>query len=368
MIHVPTQLNETAKKVHKQQRTRAVKVRRFLSWFGAKRRGAQGTRDIRTALKKVRLITEPDFLTANIEGVVKFRPDPTFAERSRPTTRPRSAARLATEKPATVTDSDKAIEISAQVQLSDPTPRLGTIFGGQKPMTVSRNDELTTALTLMANHDFSQLPVMNGDRHVDGVISWKTIGDAILLRKNECQLVGECMEHDVAILPFDCPLPRAIKTIADNEVVLVRDDQLKLTGIVTHYDLAERYHGIAEPYLLLAEIETNLRQMILLANIPLATIKEAKDPKDLTRTVNSVSDLTFGEYVRLLDDAKNWTNIHLNLSRKTFMSAIRKIAKIRNEVMHFSPDPLERESLTLLRSTAKMMRGFKLFGKTVCIQ
>lgn len=45
------------------------------------------------------------------------------------------------------------------------------------------------------------------------------------------------------------------------------------------------------------------------------------------------------------------------------MSEIKIIAKIRNEVMHFSPDPLEKEKLADLRRLARMMRGFKLFDK-----
>lgn len=366
MISVPPQLKETAEKVYGNQRTRAVKVRNFLSWFGAQRRGAQVALEIRKALKKVKLETEPDFQTANIEGLIRFRAQSGTDTKKLVKLRATVTGKSTLTAAATVVPdvSDEAIERTAQVVLSDPTPRLGTVFASRKPVTVSRNDRLTRAMTLMVNHDYSQLPVMSGSRTVDGLISWKTIGDAAILHRKNCELVEDCLEKEgFEILPDDCPLPKAIKTIADNDFVLVRDSANEIVGIVTHFDLAEQYHSLAEPFLLLYEIEMSLRQLIVLADIPLEVLKKARDPRDSGRKVENVNDLSFGEYVRLLNAPENWQRIHLNLSRSAFMGEMRKIAKVRNEVMHFSTDPLEKEKLDVLRRAAQMMRKFKLFAR-----
>lgn len=354
---VPEKLREASTKVHGPNQTRSVKLRTFLSWFGAKRRGAQVSVEIRSALKKVRLVTEPDFMTANIKDRIRLKPYSPHLQKLTNAEKNDAGARTA----KTLDTKDAASETDSIIKLSDPTPRLGTIFGMQRPVSVTRNDKLTKALTIMVNHDFSQLPVMNGTRHVDGIISWKTIGDAALLHRKKCEFVKDCMDKDVAILPYDSPLPRAIKTIADNDIVLVKDSNNEITGIVTHYDLAERYHTLSEPFLLLAEIEMNLRQLIVRAGFPQSVLEAAKDPKDTERTVKNVSNLTFGEYVRLLDNTENWKSIHLNLSRSAFISEMKRIREIRNEVMHFSPDPLDKESLAALRRGAQMMRKFKLF-------
>jgi hypothetical protein len=44
------------------------------------------------------------------------------------------------------------------------------------PLTVTPQDSLRHAETQMLLNDYSQLPVMSGERTVDGLISWKSIG------------------------------------------------------------------------------------------------------------------------------------------------------------------------------------------------
>lgn len=357
MINVPHQLRETADKVHAGERTRAIKLRSLLNWFGAQRRGANVCVDIRGALKKVRLVTEPDFATVNIEGLVRFKPAMVRGRNKTTATKPSSTSGVGAS-------ADEEIKKAAEIDLCDPTPRIGTVFELKKPVAVTRNDSLEKAVTIMANRDFSQLPVMNGDRHVDGIVSWRSIGDAIHVHKKACSVVGDCIETDgYDVVPSDCSLPKALKTLAGNDLVLVKDETNKIIGIVTHADIAEKYHELAEPFLLIGEIENNLRQLIRLANFTTELIIGAKNPADKNRKVESVSDLTFGEYVQLLDDSENWKKVHLGLSRSEFMKEIKAVNKIRNEVMHFDPDPLEKEKLETLKRTAKMMRGFKLFSK-----
>src|SRR2546429_676360 len=85
-------------------------------------------------------------------------------------------------------------------------------------------------------------------------------------------------------------------------------------------------------------------------------------PKDVDRKVKSASNLTFGEYIELLQQPANWQSIGYNLSRKTFIAEMIEVRKIRNEVMHFHPDPLTKEELDYLRRVANMMRGLKLWS------
>jgi predicted transcriptional regulator len=78
---------------------------------------------------------------------------------------------------------------------SDPTFRIGRLPAANKPLvTVNQNDELSRAVTLMMQYDFSQLPVMQGEREVKGVITWKSIG----LRKtfgSKSDRVCDCQER-----------------------------------------------------------------------------------------------------------------------------------------------------------------------------
>ncbi len=362
MASVPEQLRSAAKKVYGPEQTRPVKMRTFLAWFGAKRRGVQVALEISAALKEVMLVTEPDFMTANIEDRIRLKPP-----------KPLSAKLLAdlqkgTEevqklRAAAATKPKAEDPVTAPVLIGDPTPRVGTIFGGVPPVSVKPDDSVRQATTKMFHNEFSQLPVMSDTRKVHGIVSWKSIGEAIHLHKKDCKLVKDCMEKDVEILPADTHLWKAIKTIAEHDVVLVRGTNNEIVGLVTTFDLATRYHSLAEPFLLLSEIENNLRQLITLANFPLALLVGIKDEKDTSRRVTGVSKLTFGECVRLLEKPDNWRNITKNLSRVTFIKEMDAVRKIRNDVTHFSPDPLDDEELKTLRRAAQMMRKLKLFEK-----
>ena len=53
----------------------------------------------------------------------------------------------------------------------------------RSPLTVSREDSLRYAEAQMLLNDYSQLPVMSGERTVDGLISWKSIGQAHVVGK-----------------------------------------------------------------------------------------------------------------------------------------------------------------------------------------
>lgn len=316
-----------------------------------KRRGHHAVREIRSALKRTKVVSEPDFESANMDGRIKLSPAPTQ-------TSAKGTARSQVKPIAPA-----VIPTDNQAELLDPTPRLGTLDAAHaKPLCVKRDAKVREAVTLMVQHDFSQLPVMQNSRDVDGLISWKSIAEASKVHNKECTFVRECMDIDVEILKHDAPLWKAIRTIAEKDVVLVRNAAKEIIGLVTTYDIAVKYHSLAEPFLLLGEIENNLRQLITRARYPQSVLEAAKDPKDTDRKIRGVSDLTLAEYIRLLQEPENWKSIGYNLSRKSFLADLDDVRKIRNEVMHFHPDPLTNEQLGSLRRVANMMRSLKLWN------
>src|SRR3546814_7704843 len=85
--------------------------------------------------------------------------------------------------------------------------------------------------------------------------------------------------------------------------VLVRAHDKTISGIVTAADLSLQFRTLTEPFLLLSEIETHGRTIVGKK----FTAKELGDVQDpnTPREINSVADLTFGEYVRLLRSEEN---------------------------------------------------------------
>ena len=70
-----------------------------------------------------------------------------------------------------------------------------------------------------------------------------------------------------------------------------------------------------EPFLLLSEIENQLRRLIN-GHFSLQELEDAKDPVDEEREVDSVTDLTFGECTRLLEKPDHWGRLGVGLDKR----------------------------------------------------
>jgi CBS domain-containing protein len=307
------------------------RVRWFLLWFGAERRGWHVVRRIRSKLDQYGLITIPDFEYAFIDGYISF-----------------SNA----EGQASSTNSGTAVP--------DPTYRIGRLASANSPpVSVKPDSTLQQAVTVMLTSDFSQLPVMTTERDVRGVMSWKTIGSRLALKK-ECKVVRDCMEpaHDVSI---EDSLFSAISAIADYDYVLVRAIDKKICGIITASDFNEQFRKLAEPFLLVGEIEKGVRR-ILHGKFTAAELDAVKAPEDDGRQIEGVADLTFGEYARLIEEEKRWKKLRLEIDRVEFVSRLHKVREIRNDVMHFDPDGLEEADLDTLREFAQFLKRLRDVG------
>ena len=199
---------------------------------------------------------------------------------------------------------------------------------------------------MMLQHDFSQLPVTTNEREIKGIITWKSLGSRWALGR-QCKKVRECMEA-ASEIRSDASLFEAIQQIVEHDCVLVRDKTRKLSGIVTTADLSRQFAQLSEPFLLLGEIENHIRN--LTANkFTKAELVAVRDPGDSGREIEEVSDLTFGGYVRLLENPKQWEKFAIQIDRKKFTDELKSVGKIRNGVMHFHPDGFGSEDLTALR-------------------
>src|SRR6185503_4882734 len=115
---------------------------------------------------------------------------------------------------------------------------------------------------------------------------------------------------------------KAIPMIIEHDYVLIENSMKEISGIVTASDLSLQFQQLSEPFLLVAEIEHQIRN--ILSKLPQEDIRNAKDEKDTERNIESVSDLTFGEYLRLFQNPAIWTKLGLHIDRKTFCEQLEK--------------------------------------------
>lgn len=296
MEKTPQQL-QTAVSQIEGGKTPSESVRVFLSWFGAHRRGYWKVKQIRETLASFGLRTDPDFEYAFIDSHISILP----AEEIK-----NGASEKSNERGSEDDKNDGELPDSYQVAQNsltitrDPTYRIGKLASANmRPVSVSPDETVQKATTIMLSHDYSQLPVMVNDRDVKGMISWKSIGSRRALGR-ENKYVRECVEpfHEISA---DMSIFDAIGIIIRNECVLIRDSFKKISGIVTNSDLGDQFRQLSEPFLLLGQIENHIRQLID-SKFSKDDLTAAIDQRDTARNsvVADASDLTFGEYVRLL--------------------------------------------------------------------
>jgi CBS domain-containing protein len=308
-------------------------VRSFLLWFNAERRGLRVVRRIRFKLKKYGITTSPDFEYTYIDGYVRF-----------------------IQAPA----DDDSTAVQSGIAAADPTYRLARLDSANKPPVFVKPDStLQQAVTLMLTNDFSQLPVMTTPREVKGMVSWKSIGSRLALRCR-CDMVRDCMEP-AQLVSIDASLFSAIGTVASHDYVLVQAQDKSICGIITASDFNDQFRRLAEPFLMLGEIENGIRR-ILHGKFTSKELEDAKGPGEDNRTIAGVADLTIGEYIRLIEPEKRWKKLGLEIDRVEFLSRLNKIREVRNDVMHFDPDGLEPSDMELLREFAQFLKRLRDVG------
>jgi predicted transcriptional regulator len=304
-------------------------------------------------LKTLKLETVPDFTFTWIDGYVNLvRPETQDTEvESSPTI----SGDVNPTSSLPEVELVKAVLIGGAI--ADPTHRIGKLdAANQGVVAVHPEDTLTKAITLMLTKNFSQLPVMPNERDAKGMVTWASIG-ARLASGQTCPKVKDCSDkyYDVS---SDESIFSVIPTIVANQYVLVRDPKdRKITGIVTPADLS--FQQLAEPFLLLGEIEHLIRRLIE-NKFTQAELSTARDPNDQDRGIDSVADLTLGECIRLLENQDSWTKLMLPIDRVEF---IKEAHRVRNDVMHFDPDPMPQADLGVLRSFASFLE--KLWEKGI---
>ncbi len=286
-----------------------ITTRDFLSYFGYEKRTKGNNARIDDYLNKHNLETEPYYVNAWIDGEI--------------TLKHKAKAKSKSEK-------DPILKISILPSANKP------------PITINRDAKISDAVTIMMMHNFSQLPIMSNPRSVAGFISWETIGIGITNGLTSTD-VKDFLKDRVVILDLDTPLLDAIKTVIKEEIVLVQKKDKTLSGIVTITDISSQFFTLTEPFLLLEKIE-NLIRLLLDDKFLVEEIKElCKEDSQNKDEIEFIDDLTFGQYIRLIEKEENWNKLKLKIERVPFIKQLNKIREIRNDIMHFDPEGISQE-------------------------
>lgn len=319
-MEVREDFKEIIKEIQENGKEFKMSPREFLSYFHCEKRTKGNKGRIDNFLEANNLETVPNYVNVWIDGEVTLKHKP------------------------------KAKSKSA----SDPIQRINILPSANKPpVTIHKDAKLSDAITIMMMHNYSQLPVMNTLRSIAGAITWETIGYGITNGKGS-EYVRDFIETDVTILKLNTPLLEAIKTVISKEFVLVQRKDQTLSGIVTIADISTQFLSLTEPFLLLEQIE-NLIRLLLDDKFLVEDIKAFSEDEGLKNDIHYIDDLTFGQYIRLIEKPSNWKKLNLKIERSPFVKQLDLIRQIRNDIMHFDPEGITTEQRQALVNMAKFL-------------
>jgi CBS domain-containing protein len=118
------------------------------------------------------------------------------------------------------------------------------------PVTAAADDNLLDAVARMADRNVRHLPVVDGERHVVGILSDRdvrtVVGDAARpLRPDDARVrmgslrVADAMTRDAFVVRHDAPFAEVAKVFTDQRVgaVPVVDEADRLVGIISYVDV-----------------------------------------------------------------------------------------------------------------------------------
>lgn len=302
-----------------------LSVREFIAHWGAKRRGYRVVSRINRDLGAALLVTVPEFDETGIDSRIEIR--------------------RRVDNPANQGDS-------AQERRDYGLP-IGTLPSATSGVvSVTRGDSLLLAYTRMQINDYSQLPVMNGERHVEGAVTWRSITEALL--KNPAATLADAIAA-VEVVQYDEDLLDLVDEIVEHEFVLVGDRSKRITGLVTTADVSLLFADRALTFLQIGEIDQRLRDIVA-SRFTIEEVKAVCERPDGPVSAVDFDDLSMGDYEQVLANPDLWQRLGWPLDRKEFHLLLRDVREVRNDVMHFNPDPIEPERLSRVAGLVELLR------------
>lgn len=351
------ELQDIAEKLKDKKPVRAdMTVRDLLAIFGQGRRGYRVVTRIRKELRRHQLITRPDFENENINNMIRIALDPKKPVRKIVRSKVKTG-KAQNPEPSQETTSAKVDESTLPTRPTVVTIRQGIPEAGKAPATVRPNTPTKTALSRLMSENLDLLVVQNGNRaRVEGIFSYASFTHAHMAGKIT-ENVSDCINREFIEVNEEKALIDAVRDIVQHGTVVVRSRDSQLCGVVTAREVAPVFVDLAEPFILLGQIENHMRVLLeraKLGNEAYKTLVVENDPDRKART-KGVDDLTLGELILAFESEDIWNKVGLMFDKATFTKQLHRVREIRNKVMHFSPDALPADDIEKLKSTRELL-------------
>jgi CBS domain-containing protein len=230
-------------------------------------------------------------------------------------------------------------------------------------LVVQKNDAATAALDLMIEHDFSQLPVVDENRTLLGMITYESILRAarsfnaklsdLFVRDAMISAPFHYREDDLFDLLDELKLTNAVVIIEPGGCVI---------GVVTNCDTSEFLRSRTEDLMHVEDIEFIIKELIkrtyvdekgelnldrLQTAIGKPRVQAGKQTEE--KKPKAFEELNLGDYINLLmtRDIWNFCAPILKIQKESLYDLLVKIRQTRNDLAHFRSEisPRSRDEL-----------------------
>lgn len=314
---------------------RTMTIRELLNFWNFRRRTARIVQEVTDDLAELGLLAVPSIAEGWIDGQVAVVPAPGQSDEPSESSTPSDAAVDAAEA-----NAEAVMNGSVHYSVSTMDTAACAV------MTAQPDDPLSVIVTQMALQDYSQVAVVDAEGRLMGAVSWESI--ALAWTSGEPSVVRDAMRSAPSTTPEDELLGQA-EVIFQFGFVFVRAPSGAVQGIITSADLSRRFGDDYRPIVLLDEIERRLG----------SRIKSRCSDDEMKAAGVGIKNhgATLGNYVTALSKKPLWDKLGWGgLAQTEFHERMDRVRQIRNQLMHFSPDPITAEEVELLEKTARVLR------------
>lgn len=321
----------------------SLRLPELLDLFGMRYRNHQTVPVITEALREAGLDTVPSFTTCGIRTAILV---------------------VAMETAQPPVDDDSEEEELSPGTFPQHSFKIGDLPSACAGVdSVSSQAPLSHATHKMRQKNYSQLPVIDGTSDLKGVVTWSSI-----VRRYENgekpNLTNSMIRDSLPVAEVHQDLFPRLPEVAEHGYLLVRNNSGTITGIVTAADITGRFDVMARPFFLVGEIEFRIRKCLgpKLTGDPVRAVQQKK------RQTGEISDLMFGEYVKLLDGDQhdlrlrpladqNWQTLGwAGVNRLQFVHQLKQVQWIRNQIAHFDDGAPTRQQITELTEFSGLLK------------
>lgn len=235
-----------------------------------------------------------------------------------------------------------------------PIQRL--LEGRDPPLCIRQDQTVREALTLMIEHDYSQLPVVDRQGRLLGLISQESVAQRHFHLGGQATLLDLTVDHcqtKAVTLPMDRDIFEALDRLKDVYAVVITREG-KPEGILTEFDMAHFFRDLTGDLLVVEDIETSLRQIVQ------KTLPDddemnhclihafGEDSDNPGQPMAEFDELSFSRLTQLITHPKNWTHFEPFFKpMEIFRELMDQVRQNRNQLAHFRGrlDKVQHEAL-----------------------